>query len=516
MATEARTATGGAGEASMSGSALWSAAILLAVANFLAVLDMTIINVSVPNIAGGLAVPPNEGTWVITSYSVAEAIVVPLTGWLVGRFGTVRVFAASILGFGMFSALCGLAPTLELLVIFRVMQGIAGGSLMPVSQTLLMQIFPKRLQPVAMTIWSMTTLIAPVLGPVLGGVLCDNFNWPAIFWVNVPIALICGPIVWQMLKSRETPARKQRVDGVGLGLLVVWVGALQIVLDTGKDHDWFASGWIAMLALIAAVGFVAFLIWELTDREPIVSLRVFRHRGFSASMVNLALAMGAFFAINVLTPLWLQDQMGYTATLAGYASAGFGISAMLAAPLVAQLSARVDPRKLIFAGVLWLAAVTLLRSTGTAQITFWQVSWQLLLTGFGLPLFFVPLMTSSLGSVDAGEVAAAAGLLNFIRSISGAIATSIVTTVWENDTTRAHASLVGVMNDVSGTVSALTHHGYSMRQAASLIDQTLGEQAMMIATNRVFFFCAVTLAAAAFAIWLSPKPKQVADLTSVH
>ncbi len=498
------------------GSALWSAAVLLAAANFLAVLDMTIVNVSVPNIAGGLAVPPNEGTWVITSYSVAEAIIVPLTGWLAARFGTVRVFALSILGFGLFSALCGLAPTLELLVGLRVLQGLAGGMLMPLSQTLLMQIFPKRQQPIAMTIWSMTTLVAPVLGPVLGGLLCNNFDWPSIFWVNVPIAMICGPIVWRMLRAQESATQRQRIDAVGLALLVVWVGALQIVLDTGKDHDWFASTRITLLALLAVIGFAAFLIWELTCREPVVSLRVFRHRGFSASMVNLALAMGAFFAVNVLTPLWLQEQMGYTATWAGYASAGFGISAMLASPLVAAIANRLDPRKLIFAGVLWLALVTLMRSSGAAQMTFGQVAWPVFLTGFGLPFFFIPLMTTALGSVEPGELAAAAGQLNFIRSLSGAIATSIVTTVWENDAIRAHAELVGSMHEAPKTIAALTYHGYSTAQALSLIDRVLSAQAMMVATNRVFYFCAVTLACAACAIWLSPKPTAAVDITAVH
>ena len=502
--------------ATLSGSALWSVAVLLAAANFLAVLDMTIVNVSVPNIAGGLAVPANEGTWVITSYSVAEAIIVPLTGWLAARFGTVRLFALSILGFGMFSALCGLAPTLDLLVALRVLQGLSGGTLMPLSQTLLMQIFPKRQQPTAMTIWSMTTLVAPVLGPVLGGLLCNNFDWPSIFWVNVPIAMFCGPIVWRMLRTQETPTQRQRIDAVGLGLLVTWVAALQIVLDTGKDHDWFASHRITLLALLAAIGFAAFLIWELTCSDPVVSLRVFRHRGFSASMVNLALAMGAFFAVNVLTPLWLQEQMGYTASWAGYASAGFGISAMLASPLVAAIAQRIDPRKLIFAGVLWLALVTLLRSAGDAQMTFAEVAWPVFLTGFGLPFFFIPLMTTALGSVDSHEIAAAAGQLNFVRSLSGAIATSIVTTVWENDATRAHAQLVGVLHGVRHTIAGLMQHGYSMAQAASLIDRTLSAQAMMIATNRVFFFCALALAVAACAIWLSPKPKTEVDISAIH
>lgn len=500
----------------MTGSALWSATVMLAMANFLAVLDMAIANVSVPNIAGGLAVPPNEGTWVITSYSVAEAIVVPITGWLAVRFGTVRVFAFSIFAFGVFSAFSGLSSSLGMLVVFRVLQGLAGGPLMPLSQTLIMQIFPEKQRPLGMTIWSVTTLVAPVLGPILGGFLVDNFDWPSIFWVNVPIGLICGPLTWRMLKSQETPVRKLPIDGVGLGLLVVWVAALQVVLDTGWEHNWFASTWITVLSIIAVTGVIGFLIWELTERNPIVSLKVFRHRAFSTAMVSLALAIGAFFAVNVLTPLWLQDQMGYTASCAGYVSAGFGITAMLASPLANHLAGRFDPRKLIFGGVLWLGLVTVFRSLGTAQMTFSQIAWGVALTGIGLPFFFLPLVTSALGSVDAAEIASAAGLLNFIRALAGAIATSIVTTVWENDTIRAHARLVGVLHSVPGMVSALQRHGFSMAQAVDAIDQTLSVQAMMISTNRVFFGCALAFTIAAFAMWVSPKPKAMTTMEGVH
>jgi len=296
----------------LAGGTLWLTAILLAVANFLAVLDTSIANVSVSNIAGGLGASNSEGTWVITSYAVAEAIVVPLTGWLVSRFGTVRVFLSAMVLFGVCSALCGLAWSMNVLVGFRVLQGVAGGPLMPLSQTLLLQIFPKRQQPAAMTLWGMTTLAAPIAGPILGGILCDNVGWPSIFWVNVPIALAAPVILWRLIRSYETPTRRVRVDAVGLALLIVWVGALQIVLDLGKDHDWFSSNLIVAISAIAVVGFVAFLIWELTEKTPIVQLAVFRHRGFSMSMITLALAFGALFASNVLTPLWLQTLMGYT------------------------------------------------------------------------------------------------------------------------------------------------------------------------------------------------------------
>src|ERR1700761_6726356 len=260
----------------LSGGALWAITVMLAMANFIAVLDMTIANVSMPDISGALGISTSQGTWVITSYSVAEAIVVPLTGWLAGRFGALRVFTTAMMLFGVFSALCGLSGSVGMLVLGRVMQGLSGGVLMPLSQTLMMRIFPKERAPAAMAVWAMTTLVAPVLGPILGGYICDNYAWPFIFFINVPIALICAPIIARSMRRFETPTVKAPIDVVGLILLVVFVGALQVMLDIGKEHDWFGSVEIRALAAIALVGFIAFLFWEMTDEHPIVDLRIFR------------------------------------------------------------------------------------------------------------------------------------------------------------------------------------------------------------------------------------------------
>jgi MFS transporter, DHA2 family, multidrug resistance protein len=509
-------ATVPSGPAALTGASLWSAAVAVALANFLAGLDMSIANVSVPNISGGLGVSTSQGTWVITSYAVAEAITVPLTGWLVERFGMVRVFVSAIIGFGICSALCGLAPSLGFLVLFRVLQGLAGGPLMPLSQTVMMKIFPRKLQSVGTAIWAMTTIMGPILGPILGGTLCDNLGWPAIFWVNVPIALVCGPIVLRKIGAYETATRQVRVDGVGLGLLVLWVGALQTVVDLGKEYDWFASPMIVGLALVAVIAFAAFLIWELTEREPIVALKVFRHRGFSTLMITMALTFGAFFAANVLTPLWLQSNMGYTATWAGYANATFGLSALIAAPLASRLASRPDTRMPVFAGVLFIALIALLRSDGNSQMTFWQVSFWVFLMGVGLPFFFLPLSSAALGSVEPQEVTSAAGLMNFIRTLAGAVGTSIINTAWDNSTSRNHAELAGILNDASGAAAGLTHGGLSQAQAVSSIDQIVTDQAIMLATNHVFLGCAVALAIAACCIWLSPKPKHVADTSGLH
>ena len=301
----------------LEGGMLWLAGIVLALANFVAVLNMTIANVTVPNIAGALGAGSSQGTWVITSYAVAEAITVPLTGWLAGRFGAVRLFCISVLLFGAFSLLCGMSTSLGMLLGMRVLQGMAGGPLLALSQTLLLRIFPKEQSMQAMGLWAMTTLLAPVVGPVLGGWLCDNYSWPWVFLINVPMALLFGAIAWALLKRYQDPAVVKPVDKIGMLLLIIWVAALQIMLDEGKDKDWFSSMEIRVLAITAVIGFISFLIWELTEKNPIVDLRVFRHRGFSSCMVVLALAFGAFFGLNVLTPAMAAVQHGLHHHLGG-------------------------------------------------------------------------------------------------------------------------------------------------------------------------------------------------------
>ncbi|WP_421930611.1 DHA2 family efflux MFS transporter permease subunit [Phenylobacterium sp.] len=499
----------------LSGAALWGAGILLALANFVAVLDLSIANVSVPNISGALGASTSQGVWIITSYAVAEAITVPLTGWLAARFGPVRTFATALIGFGIASALCGLAPSLGLLVFFRVLQGICGGPLMALSQTLLMQIFPPDKRPAAMGLWAVTTLVAPVCGPILGGYLCDTFGWGSIFLVNVPVAILAGVMVWRTLSRYEGLTRRAPFDGVGLALLVVWIGALQILLDLGKERDWFQSPLIVALGLVALVGFAAFMIWELTEKNPIVNLKVFRHRGFSTSMITMSLVMGAFFATNVLTPLWLQSNMGYTATWAGYVTGMIGILAIFSAPITAQVMARVDPRRILFIGVSWLAFTTFMRSHGESQMTFGQISLWLFVAGAAMPMFFLPVTTVALGAVDPEETADASGLLNFIRTMSGAVATSIVNTVWENNATSNHADLVAAMPNAQATVDSLTP-SMGAAQALGAVNNLVGSQAVMLATNQLFLACAGVFALAAALVWLTPRPAREVDTSAAH
>ena len=498
----------------LQGGQLWLAALLLAAANFVAVLDTTIANVSVPNIAGSLGVSSSQGTYVITSYAVAEAITVPLTGWLAARVGTVRLFAGAMVLFGVFSLLCGMATSLEMLILFRVLQGLAGGPLMPMSQTLLLQIFPKEKAGAAIGLWSMTTLVAPIMGPILGGWLCDEASWPWIFYINVPIAIACGYFGWNLLKRYQSAIVKMRFDAIGLALLVLWVGAFQIMIDEGKNLDWFGSPVIVGLAVVSAIGFAAFMIWELTERNPVVNLRVFRHRGYWVSVATISLAFGSFFGATVLTPQWLQAYMGYTATEAGHATAMSGILAVLVAPLAAQLSQKMDPRPLVFAGVMWLGAVTLYRSFATTDMDFWQVALPLLFQGVGMPFFFVPLTGLAMASVEPEEMASAAGLMSFMRTLSGAFATSIVTTAWDDKASHYHAELTALVDSSPQALQQLG--GGSIDAGRQQLSQLIQSQSIMLSTNELFWLSGLSFVLAACMIWLAPRPTRVADTSQAH
>ena len=484
----------------LTGAAMALGAFALALSNFVVVLDITIANVSVPHISGSLAVSPSQGTWVITSYAVAEAICVPLTGWLAARFGAVRVFLLSLIGFGFFSLLCGLSQSLEALIVFRVMQGLCGAPIMPMSQTLLLRIFPPRKASAALGLWAMTTVCAPIAGPILGGLISDNLSWHWIFFINLPIVAVCATVAFRLIRRYETPTVQKPIDFIGLALLVVWVGALQIMLDKGREEDWFASNLICTLGVVAVIGFVAFLIWELTDRFPVVDLSVFRHRGFTVGVLTQSMSYAAFFAMVVLTPLFLQTNLDYTATVAGQAMGFMGVLAVVMSPIVAQLTTKFDVRGLICFGVSWLAMMALLRSDWTTGMDFFHIALPQFLQGFGMPFFFVGTTTLALGSVLPQETASAAGIQNFMRTLSGAFATSISATLWDRETKYAHAELVGRVHPTA----AMMQQGMVGRMT---LERLVTTEATTLATNTVFLGCAGILAFAACFIWLAPRPK---------
>jgi DHA2 family multidrug resistance protein len=439
-----------------------------------------------------------------------------LTGWLSRRFGAQRVFLSCYIGFAIVSLLCGLASSLGMLLACRVLLGLVGGPIMPLSQMLLLRIFPKEKATFGTVLWAMTTLIGPVAGPILGGIICDSIGWSWIFFIKVPIAAGGGLVLLYLLRGQPDPKGPAKVDKMGLGLLVLWVGALQIMLDEGRNKDWFASSEICVLAVIAVVGFIAFLIWELTEANPIVDLRIFRHRGFGAAATTYAVGFGAFFASIVILPLWLQTNMGYTATWAGYATGIMGILAVLCAPLVGKAVDRVDARLIVSLGILWLAAVMVSRMSFTPDVTFLQMAWPTLLTGPAMVMFFVPVTGLAMASVGPHEQANAAGLSNFMRTLAGAFATSLVQTGWSNAARTNQTELAGAMHNGQATIDAMTANGAPHDTAVTMLSGLVESQSITLATLNMFADIAICLVFAAGIIWLAPKPKGPIDTSGAH
>jgi len=479
----------------LTGSARLWGTLALSAATFMNVLDTSIANVSLPAIAGDLGVSPNQGTWVITSFGVANAIAVPLTGWLSQRFGQVRLFVMSVMLFVLTSWLCGLAPNMSTLIFFRILQGFVAGPMIPLSQSLLLSSYPTALAGVAMALWSMTTLIAPVMGPLLGGWITDNISWPWIFFINIPVGVGAAFITWSIFHKRETQTKKLPIDSVGLALLVVWVGSLQIMLDKGQELDWFHSQEVVALAVIAVIGLVAFLIWELTEEHPVVDLSLFKRRNFWAGVVSLSVGYGLFFGNVVLLPLWLQQYMGYTSTKAGMILAPVGLAALLLSPVVGKNISKFDPRYfaafafMVFGLVLWM------RSNFNTQADFGTIMVPTLIQGIAMAFFFIPLMTITLSGLSPDRIPAASGLSNFVRITAGSFGTSIATTLWQDRAALHHAQLSEYVNlgssATTSTLSGLAAGGLSHDQALATIDRLANQQAYMLAANDIFFASAV-------------------------
>ena len=498
----------------LEGSARTFGTIALSAAVFMNVLDSSIANVSIPTIAGDLGVSATQGTWVITSFAVANAITVPLTGWLTQRFGQVRLFVLSVLLFVLSSWLCGFAWSLESLVFFRVLQGAVAGPMIPLSQSLMLASYPKAKAGMALAMWSMTILIGPIAGPLLGGWISDNYSWSWIFYINVPVGLLAGWGAWQVYKARDSRRVRLPIDRTGLILLVVWVGALQLLLDKGKELEWFASPFICLLAVVSVVTFVYFVIWELTARHPVVDLTLFAGRNFTAGVISLSVAYGVFFGTVVLLPLWLQSTMGYTATWAGVASAPVGILAIILSPIVGKLLAKHDPRLIATVAFLIFALISYMRAQFNTQVDLYAVMLPTFIQGAAMATFFIPLTTLTLSGLSADRIPAAAGLSNFARLVCGAFGTSITTTLWDNRATLHHSRMTEVARPgepaFDQVMSGLHQLGLSTRQGAALIDNAISQQAYTMSATDIFYASAILFLVLIGLVWMA-KPKSAAQ-----
>jgi DHA2 family multidrug resistance protein len=400
----------------------WLIAVSVMFATFMEVLDTTVVNVSLPHIAGSLSATVDEATWALTSYLVANAIILPMTGWLASRFGRKNLLMLSVVGFTASSFLCGLAPTLGTLIGFRILQGATGGALQPLSQAVLLEAFPPHDRGKAMAFWGLGIVVAPILGPVLGGWLTDSYSWRWVFYINIPVGI--ASIVMTKMYIFDPPYLRQEsrsVDYWGIGMLAVGIGALQIVLDKGQEDDWFSSPMITVLAVLSAVTLVSLIYHELTTDQPVVDLRVFKERSYAVGVFLMTVVGFVLYGSMVLLPIMLQTLLGYPPLQAGIAMAPRGIGAFFMMPLTGLMMGRFDTRKLLTFG-LFIAGLTLIWLSGlNLQAGYWDVFWPQLVQGIGMSLLFVPLTTVAMNPIPAERMGNATSLFNLMRNIGGSI-----------------------------------------------------------------------------------------------
>lgn len=496
----------------LQGPKLALAAVTLGLASFMAVVDITIANVSVPTISGNLGVGSEEGEWAITSFAIANAICIPLTGWLGRRFGQVRLFIAAIAAFTLASVLCGLAWSFDSLLLFRVLQGAVSGPIVPLSQALLVAVFPAEKRTFAVAMWAMTNMAGPVAGPLLGGWLTDSYSWPWIFLVNAPVGVFVVLSTASLLRGRDTPSMTLPVDLRGLGLLALGIGCLQITLDRGRTLDWFASPLICATAMVAVVSLIALVIWELGEAHPIVDLRLFAHRNFAVGTMAVAAGFGLYFASLVLIPLWLQTHLGYSATWAGLVTAPMGLFGILLAPFLGRWVAKGDARVyasmafVAWAGVAWWRA-----GTSTA-IDAGTVALSHLAQGLGIGFFLTPVVSLSLAGLPAEKLASASGLQTAIRMMSGSLIASLAQTFWD-ERSRFHSThLVERLSAWDGrsgaALAALRSAGLSDDQAWRVIASAQDVQAHMLALNDFFCFSSFAFLGTLAILWFARAPRK--------
>lgn len=486
------------------------ATMALSLTVFMMVLDSTIANVALPTIAGDLGAATSQGTWVITMFAVSNAIAIPLTGFLARRFGEVRVFLFATILFILCSWLCGIAHSLTELIIFRIAQGGAAGPIIPLAQSLLLQCYPPQKRPMALGLFAMVIVTAPIFGPLLGGYICDNYQWGWIFFINIPIGILAVTITWQQLRHRSLPTRQVKVDYIGLVLLVIGVGTLQLMLDRGRELDWFNSTEILILTAISVICLGYLIIWEWDHSNPIVDLRLFLDRNFTVGTIVISLAFMVYMGTLVLLPLVLQQSLGYTAIWAGLAAAPIGIFPVLLTPIIGTYGQRIDMRLLITFSFIVYCATFIWRSEFDAQMDFWSVFWPQLVQGLGTAMFFMPLTTIILSRIPPKELAAAAGLSNFVRTLAGGIGTSLITTTWSNRSIEHHQYLTEHITPYSSNAQAWLHTvqnaGFSVQQSHVLLNDLITQQASIIGSNEVFYASGLILLSLIALVWLAKPP----------
>jgi DHA2 family multidrug resistance protein len=489
----------------------WLIAVVVALAAFMEVLDTSIANVALPHLAGDLGASNDESTWVLTSYLVSNAIILPLSGWLANLFGRKRFFLVCITVFTVSSLLCGIAPSLPLLILFRVIQGIGGGGLQPMAQAILADTFPPSKRGLAFALYGITAIMAPTIGPTLGGWLTDNYSWRWIFYINLPVGIATLFLVLRILEDPPYIARNRkagvRIDYIGISLLALGVGALQIVLDKGQEDDWFGSQFIVTLAVICVVSLVSLVLWELHTRTPVIDVRMYKNFNFAVANLMIFFLGMLLFAGLVMMPQFLQTLMGYTAQSAGLVLSGASMIILVEMPIVGQLTTKIPAKYIMAFGWLCLAYGMWYSTRGLdLDISFAAASKLRMVQAFGLGFLFVPINLSAYVGVPAEKGNNVSGLVNFMRNIGSSVGTSMVTTLlarraqFHQSILASHATKYdpAFRNQLSGLSSQLLHAGASgpdaQVQAYGRLYRSLQVQSQTLAYVDTFMVLAVLAA----------------------
>jgi DHA2 family multidrug resistance protein len=492
----------------------------IATAGFMEILDMTIVNVSVPAISGSLGVSTSEGTWTISSYMLAAAIMQPLSGWIARRFGEVRTFVTSVLLFMCFSAVCGMATSLPMLVGARLIQGLVSGPMMSVAQATLLRNYPIERRGMAIALWAMVIITAPICGPIIGGWITDNLSWPWLFYINLPVGAFSAAASWSLLRKRESTRVKQPIDLIGLILLVIGVGSLQFMLDNGNEKDWFNSPIIVAAAAVSLISLTFLIPWELTDRHPVIDLHLFHRRNFRVATCVIGVAFFAFTGVNIIFPLWLQTTVGYTATWAGLAVAPVGLLTLVAAPLVGRNMSRLNLRLAVSFAFCIFGVAVFWTATLNETASFIQFATPRFLQGLGIAFFFLPLNQMMLSGVPPSELASASGLNNFVRTMSGSIATALTVFMWNRRTDYHHAVLTEHVRSSAGAwteyQAQLSSHGVTGTTALQYVERVIANQAMTLGVNDVFHVLGWMYLLLIPFIWLAKPPFAARGADAAH
>jgi DHA2 family multidrug resistance protein len=511
----------------------WVIAVTVTLATFMEVLDTSIANVALPHIAGNLSAGADESTWVLTSYLVSNAIVLPLSGWLSGLIGRKRFYMACVALFTLSSFLCGLAPSLGVLVIFRIMQGAGGGGLQPSEQAILNDTFPLEKRGMAFAVYGIAVVVAPTIGPWLGGWITDNFSWRWIFYINVPVGIISLLLTSILISDPPYMKRNKlkagfRIDYIGIGLISLGLGSMQIILDKGQREDWLSSGFIRVFFVLMLTGLIAGILWELREKEPVVDLRMLKDRNFAISTVAMFFLGFVLYASTVLIPQFLQELMGYSAELAGLALSPGGAVIMLMMPVVGFLVSKVDTRYLITFGCIVSAAALFVMAGWDLSIDYGHAVRARMLQSFGLAFLFIPINVAAFAYVPKEKTNMGTGIINLARNVGASVGIATVTTMLQRRAQFHQAHLTEHVNTfsaafynmVNGSQARLIAAGstaaHASAQAYGRVYGLVQRQAAMLAFVDNFKMLGVVFLAVIPVLLLMRKPKVPAGGVPVH